>query len=394
MFSLNEDFLKSLIQDKNPDYGEITVAEFRIEPVDLRGESYFSNIQRLCVVFRKNSNCTKECKKTLIVKKLPNTVLASFLMDAMQKEIFMYKNISPIMDKLLDASILPCCYYACNDNTLILEDLLQSGYKLSDRIQQLDHSHCVASLEALAMFHAASILINEQNPEYIKIVGKETYYVRENATGKPFTINGFRLLADEIKLSAELAYLSQKLCTFGMQAWDKMIDAISQEYRVSVLNHGDFWSSNIMFLYDSNRTIKNVKLIDLQFCRWSTPAFDLHMFFNTSVRDLNSVKVLTEIYRIKFNTLLSQMGSSVYLTKEQLNADLEMTNCYGLIAAVSLLPICVCDRSDPLDFQQTTNNDFENNFINHNPYEKLYRNKKYKTLITGILNTYECKGVL
>lgn len=394
-FWLNEEFLKSVIQNNNPDYGEIRVTQFQAEPVDLRGESYFSNIHRVSVMFEKNCNyCTKECKQMLIVKNLPNTVLASFLTEAMHKEILMYKNISPLMEKLLGFSVMPSCYFA-HDNALILQDLLQSGYMLSDRIQQLDYKHCVGSLEALAMFHAASILINEKNPEYVKTVGKETYFMKENTnTGKAFTLNGFKLLADEMKSSPELVHLSEKLYAFGTQAWDKIVDVTNQEYRVSVLNHGDFWCNNIMFLYDLNGKIKNIKLIDLQFCRWTTAAFDLHMFFNTSVRDLNSVNELTEIYRKKFNTCLSEMGSSVHLSKEQLDEDLQVTKCYGLVAAVTLLPICVCDQSDPMDLQQTTNNDFENNFINHNPYAKLYRGKKFKALIPGILETYECKGVI
>lgn len=48
-----------------------------------------------------------------------------------------------------------------------------------------------------------------------------------------------------------------------------------------VLNHGDFWSSNIMQRYTQDyktggkREINRIRFVDFQMCKWATPAIDL-----------------------------------------------------------------------------------------------------------------------
>nr|XP_044251462.1 uncharacterized protein LOC108064399 [Drosophila takahashii] len=50
----------------------------------------------------------------------------------------------------------------------------------------------------------------------------------------------------------------------------------------NVLNHGDSWSNNIMFNYKDNGEIDRTIFVDLQMCKWGSPAQDLLYMIITS----------------------------------------------------------------------------------------------------------------
>ena len=49
-----------------------------------------------------------------------------------------------------------------------------------------------------------------------------------------------------------------------------------------MIAHGDFWSNNILFKYDDNRSISAMKVIDFQECMLSRPTTDLACLISTS----------------------------------------------------------------------------------------------------------------
>lgn len=53
----------------------------------------------------------------------------------------------------------------------------------------------------------------------------------------------------------------------------RCFNADPKEFKV--LNHGDFWSSNILMNYVHNGEINQVRFIDFQMCKWGSPAQDL-----------------------------------------------------------------------------------------------------------------------
>lgn len=52
----------------------------------------------------------------------------------------------------------------------------------------------------------------------------------------------------------------------------------------NVLNHGDFWSNNIMFSYDSTGRVKETLLVDFQMAKYGTVAQDLYYFLLSSTK--------------------------------------------------------------------------------------------------------------
>jgi hypothetical protein len=50
-----------------------------------------------------------------------------------------------------------------------LEDLCAEGFKMADRRQGLDLAHCLLIMHHIAKFHAASVVLHDQDPESMSI---------------------------------------------------------------------------------------------------------------------------------------------------------------------------------------------------------------------------------
>jgi hypothetical protein len=57
--------------------------------------------------------------------------------------------------------------YACK-SFLVMEDLSAAGFRMLDRLQGLDLDHCLLVMRALAKFHAASVVLHQQDPDSMK----------------------------------------------------------------------------------------------------------------------------------------------------------------------------------------------------------------------------------
>jgi hypothetical protein len=80
------------------------------------------------------------------------------------KDIF---DFSVSQEYLLSGSfetLSPSCIYSCK-SFLVLEDLSTSGFSMLDRFQGLDLDHCLLALRTLARFHAASVVLYQQDPD-------------------------------------------------------------------------------------------------------------------------------------------------------------------------------------------------------------------------------------
>lgn len=92
-------------------------------------------------------------------------------MNVFDKESLNYRTILPLLkDITKDRGFGPKCYYIQEEpvRLIIMEDLQARGYFMADRQVGIDYDHCVKSLEKLAGFHAASMVLAEQNPEVMK----------------------------------------------------------------------------------------------------------------------------------------------------------------------------------------------------------------------------------
>lgn len=67
----------------------------------------------------------------------------------------------------------------------MLEDLCAEGFKMAERRQGLDLDHCLLTMRRLAKFHAASVVLHDQDPQSMSIYDQSFF-------SEPAIYEGFR----------------------------------------------------------------------------------------------------------------------------------------------------------------------------------------------------------
>jgi hypothetical protein len=56
-----------------------------------------------------------------------------------------------------------------------MEDLCAEGFKMAERRQGQDLPHCLLVMRRLAMFHAASVVLHDQDPKSMSIYDRSFF---------------------------------------------------------------------------------------------------------------------------------------------------------------------------------------------------------------------------
>lgn len=282
---LNKKFIASILQRH---FGEKST-EVRIERLDINslggnGESYASMMFRVVVHF---ASTNQRQAMNVVVKTLPLFEMAleklgSGNYNVQNKEMEMYQHLLPEMKALLVKAgecpnFAPVCYgIEKKFDVIILEDLSESNYVVADRLKQLNSAHTMLGLQKLARFHAAgAFMYHQQNPSRFDLF-QSGFFTRKTDAFHVMFESLCDAFVDEIATWQGFEYYALKmrkvrknLIKCGQRAFDCDADDFL------VLNHGDLWTTNIMFNYDENGRPIDAKLIDFQFSHIGSPALDL-----------------------------------------------------------------------------------------------------------------------
>ncbi|XP_037892959.1 uncharacterized protein LOC119639574 [Glossina fuscipes] len=225
--------------------------------------------------------------------------------DVFDVENGVYKEIAPEFERMYAKVGRKICFtaksytLATQEDHVLLEDLGRYGFKNVKRQDCLDLEHLKSALEKLAQWHAASAVMVEQKGIF------DMKYQRGmlNEDGKVLLQNMFDdtgryLLKNVTKLEGHEEYYEEVRTFFS-----KFTDIFFENTRVdpkefNVLNHGDYWSNNIMFQYGPDGSIKATLPVDFQGPRYGSPAQDLLYLIFSSAR-LN-IKISKFDYLMKF----------------------------------------------------------------------------------------------
>lgn len=166
-----------------------------------------------------------------------------------------------------------------------------------------------------------------------------------------------------------------------------------QEGEFNVLAHSDLWINNFLFNGDE-LTSTDVKFIDYQMCRWTSPALELFFFFITSCSArtiVESDESLVEYYHGELVGALEALGC---LTKapalSKFKADLDSK---GLVATIFIYQALVVTKADP-------NLDLSGEFMaemsekSENIRKTIYSGKEFVEGLKLLLPHFEKKGYL
>nr|CAD7404566.1 unnamed protein product [Timema poppensis] len=288
---LDEKFMERALREGEAD-PDIVVKHIQVKAATAVGDNYVGLMYRVYVEFVGKGGSRD--KQSFIVKALPVEQTARKLIietNLFSTESTMYKKTIPDMERLLQGSnperyrpFSPKGIYLAPrpDETLVLEDLSVSGFKMAERLQGLDLDHSKLAFQRLAMFHAASVALAEKDPS--SMVCYETDVYSENILLKSFFTNAIKSTIEEVntwpgyseKYSHKLLKLSETLFE----------NVIENRKRISgdlnVLNHGDAWLNNMMFKYSETGEVIDHRFVDYQLAYYGSPVIDLHYMLSTT----------------------------------------------------------------------------------------------------------------
>lgn len=184
----------------------------------------------------------------------------------------------------------PKCYRTIDsepDESVLLEDLSVRGFSIIDRhTEEITPEHVTLVMRTLAKFHAISFALQDQRPEKFKEITSNLNEIfircddpilREYFAKQAESI--YTVLTDE-KDARLLAKTKKLLEKNAMDVAAECLDTSAG----SVITHGDVWSNNTMFRYDSSGKPSEISLLDWQISRHSSPVIDIlyYMFSCTT----------------------------------------------------------------------------------------------------------------
>lgn len=270
-------------------------------------------------------------------------------MGVFQKEILLYRDLLPEMQKLVSVKFCPKSYLNNYEKCyLVLEDLSKEGYAAS-KADTINDAEIEAVLQTLAAFHASSILYEEKhsvngkifrlNEEYQEALKEGTFSSIEGHARYKWGKTTTKAVADCAALLPQFANsneLRSKIVQFLERHVNEYIKP-SVHYR-NVMTHDDLWKNNIMFRKSETGMVECV-FVDFQLTRYTPPALDvlivLYLIVDSYKLQNLMPKYLDTYYRY-FAEQLSTNGIDPHtvLSREEFFKSIEVYRLPALLEAV------------------------------------------------------------
>ncbi|XP_016952783.1 uncharacterized protein LOC108026373 [Drosophila biarmipes] len=310
---INEKYFEEVLAKDEPDHAK--VLKFNVVAAIPPGENFTSTMLRVYIKLQMKDGSVKT--KTYIFKTmLPEERGGSDINEfgLFPKEAKMYETYLPAFEALYkavgwDLQLAPKCLHTEERNGdihFIFEDLSVRRFKNVDRTKGLDMEHMTKALHKLAEYHAASAVYEELHGPYPSEFNEG--FVKRDV--KKFLVDGFKTKENTYKkamLSWGMKDAEKYIKDFptAEQYWAQALSTLEADPTTfNVLNHGDFWTSNLMSSYLPDGSVDKLILIDFQITTWASPAVDLLFFLTLSpAKDLR-IKEFDHFVRIYWERLV------------------------------------------------------------------------------------------
>jgi len=403
---LDDEFIQDVLRSRE-EYSEICVVKSEVELAVGKGENYCSTIYRVAVEFKRCKSNEETETTGLIIKTLSAVeIMVKFMTEskAFEKETALYQITIPAMFNVLQQNIqgrevqhlTPICYKTSRPQTLVLEDLTTLGFKMANRHDRLDSLHCTLALKNLAKFHAASVALYDKNPNGMDVYVESIYTDKNLDMMRKFMDTSFNALANVVEKWSGFEKYGDKLRLIIPTICDRIMEIVKPvPDSLSVLTHGDFWVNNMMFHYcPETGKPDQVRFIDFQLARYSTPVLDLQYFIHTSASELvrsEYTEHLLQVYHTELRDQLKTLGCDLHIyTFEQMKKEYEDRSLFGLMTACTVLSAVLADPEEAFDLENVKEDGSQ---MDSKSLEKPYLGRRYREALQKLLPHFEMKGI-
>ncbi|XP_022917806.2 uncharacterized protein [Onthophagus taurus] len=394
----SEEFIKEVIfkifqNKKNVSY--------KIEPGSNVGDGFLGITASITVNFE------DEIKHIFMKMASKNNLMREhmFQRDLFQRESYFYSKVLFIMKNLYEDCfkkefLLPDCYYTCNEDfkeCIVLENLSQRNYNLI-KSKCFDKNQLLTVLHTYSQLHACGFMIKLKNPDEFEDFSKkfERNYFKKHFDKfglSKVTMKSLDILKKSLNPHQDEILLNKfdEIKNLVIQAVNGLL--VQENY--STIIHQDCWRNNIMFKYDDNKILQDIKLIDFQMWCVNTPIFDVAalIYTNTASKEIldNLNYYLTFYYNSLSDSILKMGGDPLILyPKEIFNQQWKKHNFYGLWIAIAVVRglLAPVEMLPNLVEYVKNNIPLENSFMFDLPDENEYCDRLKLLLYHFIENKY------
>lgn len=349
---LDQNFLLKHLRNYYSD-PKIAIQCFLIKSATAKGENYASSIYRVSVEMTDGQKTNRNLNiilKTALPGDFAFDTLSAY--DVYDKEIDFYERIAPQIQTLLvplneKQQLLAESYGVCETNKVILfEDLAIKGYCLSPTQRGFDLPSAKIILQKAATFHACGAVLQYKQPDFYENF-KHGSISRATDKLNNFYLTQFDAAVEVIAKWPDFAAYTDKLRRLRDNLIEKGRKAFDTDPKhFNTLIHGDMWTNNLMMKYGNiggesgeQSPIENMVYLDFQFSCWTSPAIDLHYFFNTSLQETlreNNINELIEFYHGHLANYLKRLNYPGHVpTLDEFQKQFLEKSFYGLLLGYS-----------------------------------------------------------
>ncbi|XP_046416554.1 uncharacterized protein LOC124177790 [Neodiprion fabricii] len=355
-----EEVLKNYFRDPTT-----KVRSVKQERATAKGENFLSDMLRIGVELTRNSSTQDDagcriCERRSFISK-HEPVGDSRLVKMVQEqqlftvELSILKNVLPRIETALGIRLGPKLVYGRDEppRVIIMEDLTPEGFHVKDRQEGLSMAHATMAIKNLARFHAGSVALAEENPAAIRRFRQGIFDSTTHPNFYTLAINSL------IRLRENAQTWLDEDCILAAKKLKNVIGSLKQRIQdvykydpeeFCVLNHGDAWVNNMLFVEDrSGKPIEQV-FVDYQMVGYSSPAIDLLYFLGINPALKIRGPGETELLETYLETLTLNMKRlrcrTESPTMEQLKEAMYRRRVYAVVSGLFLLPRMMLDKAE------------------------------------------------
>ncbi|KAF5302533.1 hypothetical protein FQR65_LT00905 [Abscondita terminalis] len=321
------------------------------------------------------------------------------IIDAYVREAYVYEHIFPSFAELekscgVDNSFRSYPnYYASStvemNEFIVLEDMTKLGYSHYKVQKIIDLDHAVLIIRELGKFHAMSFALRKKNFDaFCEIRNNiQDFEFHSNIDGNMESAFGYLC---EISLGSldpledkstynKFVKFQKKIFTTIRNIFKEIVDV-----EHTVITHGDFWLPNLLFKYQDGDVPSKVCMLDWQYTRIGSPAFDISQFlFNccdNKIRNHHYTDLIQDYYQSlsKHLRLFGEDASDIFPYNILMN-HLKKYSAIGLLSAIKTTYIMsICQESDLSEVKSLE--EYASAFFNAKRDTQMY-NRQMKNII-------------
>ena len=230
------------------------------------------------------------------------------------------------------------------------------GYTMPYHLSTLKHDEILATVAAIARFHAQSYIFEEYQTKRLKrpyrIWENYSEYLSEPLKNMAWRNTGMRAVIDVLKIFSQyksnsnvMGNIENKIPILFDTAFELMKP--SAKYRNTVI-HRDIWANNI-FLKKLNDGHTHALIVDFQTVMYCSPLLDLSTLIYINTAKEYRVAYIDRIIDYYYNILkeelqLENINVCSVMDKESIIASYEESLVFGMTQAALILPIVLTDK--------------------------------------------------